>query len=130
MLTLRGELGKTVASSRDGIPQDFLFRAGGSQSVRGYGYRSLGVEDGGAIVGGRYLATMSAEYTRWRPDGFGYAAFVDAGNAVDEADEYRPLLGYGIGGRWKSPAGPLALDLAYGQDERRFRLHFAILVAF
>lgn len=130
VLTLRGELGKTVASSRDGIPQDFLFRAGGSQSVRGYGYRSLGVEDGGAIVGGRYLATMSAEYTRWRPDGFGYAAFVDAGNAVDEADEYRPLLGYGIGGRWKSPAGPLALDLAYGQDERRFRLHFAILVAF
>ncbi|MCB1906928.1 MAG: outer membrane protein assembly factor [Rhodocyclaceae bacterium] len=130
VLTLRGEFGKTVATSRDGIPQDFLFRAGGSQSVRGYGYRSLGVSDGDAVVGGRYLATMSAEYTRWRPDGFGYAAFVDAGNAVDDANEYRPLLGYGIGGRWKSPAGPLALDLAYGQDERRFRLHFAILVAF
>ena len=130
VLTLRGELGKTVATSRDGIPQDFLFRAGGSQSVRGYGYRSLGVEDGGAVVGGRYLATMSAEYTHWRPDGLGYAAFIDAGNAVDEADDYRPLLGYGVGGRWKSPAGPLALDLAYGQDERRFRLHFAILVAF
>lgn len=130
VLSLRGELGKTFATSRDGIPQDFLFRAGGSQSVRGYGYRSLGVREGDATVGGRYLATASAEYTHWRPDGFGYAAFVDAGNATDEAGDYRPLLGYGVGGRWKSPAGPLALDLAYGHDDRRFRLHFAILIAF
>ncbi len=130
VLSLRGETGKTLATSRDGIPQDFLFRAGGTQSVRGYAYRSLGVEQGDAIVGGRYLATASAEYTHWRPDGFGYAAFVDAGNAVDDPDAYRPLVGYGVGGRWKSPAGPLAIDLAYGQDERRFRLHFAILVAF
>lgn len=130
VLSLRGEIGKTFATSRDGIPQDFLFRAGGSQSVRGYGYRSLGVREGDATVGGRYLATASAEYTHWRPDGFGYAAFIDAGNATDEASDYRPLLGYGVGGRWKSPAGPLALDLAYGHDERRFRLHFAILIAF
>ncbi|MCB1954776.1 MAG: BamA/TamA family outer membrane protein [Rhodocyclaceae bacterium] len=130
VLSLRGEVGKTFARSRDGIPQDFLFRAGGSQSVRGYGYRSLGVRDGDAIVGGRYLATASAEYTHWRDNGFGYAAFIDAGNAVDDPGAYRPLLGYGVGGRWKSPAGPLALDLAYGQEERRFRLHFAILIAF
>ncbi len=130
VLSLRGELGKTFARSRDGIPQDFLFRAGGSQSIRGYGYRSLGVREGDATVGGRYLATASAEYTRWQDNGFGYAAFVDAGNAVDDPGDYRPLLGYGVGGRWKSPAGPLALDLAYGHDERRFRLHFAILIAF
>jgi len=130
VLSLRGEAGKTLATSRDGIPQDFLFRAGGTQSVRGYAYRSLGVEEGDAIVGGRYLATASVEYTRWRADGFGYAAFLDAGNAVDEPDAYRPLVGYGVGGRWKSPAGPLAIDLAYGQDESRLRLHFAILVAF
>jgi translocation and assembly module TamA len=35
-LLFRGELGATLASSSNGIPQDFLFRTGGSNSVRGY----------------------------------------------------------------------------------------------
>lgn len=130
VLSLRAELGKTFASSRDGVPQEFLFRAGGSQSVRGYAYRSLGVDQGDAVVGGRYLATASAEYTHWRSDGWGGAVFVDAGNASDDADTFRLLAGYGAGARWKSPAGPLALDLAWGQEDRRWRLHFAISVAF
>jgi hypothetical protein len=64
-LLFRGELGVTLAPSSQGIPQDFLFRAGGSNSVRGYAYQSLGVKEGSAIVGGRYLATMSGEYTHW-----------------------------------------------------------------
>ena len=130
VLALRGELGKTFSTSRAGIPQDFLFRAGGSQSVRGYGYRSLGLQLGDAVVGGRYLATASAEYTHWRPAGWGVALFVDTGNVVDDPSELRLLTGYGVGGRWKSPAGPLALDLAYGHDDRRFRLHFSIQIAY
>lgn len=130
VLGLRAELGKTFATSRDGVPQDFLFRAGGSQSLRGYAYRGLGVREGAAVVGGRYLAAASAEYTRWRPDGLGWAAFVDAGNVADDVGDFRIFTGYGVGARWNSPAGPLALDLAYGHHERRFRLHFAILVAY
>lgn len=130
VLSLRGEWGTTFAESSDGIPQDFLFRAGGSQSVRGYAYQSLGVKDGAATVGGRYLATLSAEYTHWLDQQWGVAAFFDAGNAADERPNFRLLPGYGMGARWKSPAGPLALDLAYGQAERKFRLHFSIAIAF
>ena len=62
---MRGELGATFAPSSGGIPQDFLFRTGGSNTVRGYAYQSLGVQEGSAIVGGRYLVTMSGEYTHW-----------------------------------------------------------------
>jgi translocation and assembly module TamA len=47
-LLFRGELGVTFAPSAQGIPQDFLFRAGGSNSVRGYAYQSLGVKQGSA----------------------------------------------------------------------------------
>lgn len=130
VLSLRGEWGTTFAESSKGIPQDFLFRAGGSQSVRGYAFQSLGVKDGAATVGGRYLATLSAEYTHWLDEQWGVAAFFDAGNAADERPNFRLLPGYGVGARWKSPAGPLALDLAYGQAERRFRLHFSIAIAF
>ena len=55
-LLLRTEIGSTFASSREGIPEDFLFRAGGSRSNRGYAYQSLGPREGDAVVGGRYLA--------------------------------------------------------------------------
>lgn len=131
IISLRGELGLTAAASSDGIPQDYLFRAGGSQSVRGYAYHSLGVREGSAIVGGRALNTASIEYIHWlRGSSWGMAGFVDAGDAADNWQELKPMLGYGLGARWKSPAGPLALDLARGQQGNGWRLHFALSMAF
>ncbi|MBW7860313.1 MAG: outer membrane protein assembly factor [Rhodocyclaceae bacterium] len=130
VLILRGEAGATVARSRDGIPQDFLFRTGGAQSVRGYAYESLGVEEGRATLGGRLMAVLGAEYVHWFRPQWGVAAFVDAGDAADDRRSFRIRQGYGVGARWRSPAGPIALDLAYGRQARRLRLHFAIAVAF
>jgi len=130
VFSLRGELGATLAPSREGIPEDFLFRTGGAQSVRGYGYQSLGVEEGDAVVGGRYLAVASAEYTHWLTPKWGGAAFIDAGNASDDRHALDPAVGYGVGARWRSPAGPLAVDLAYGQREQQLRLHFSLAIAF
>lgn len=129
-LILRGELGRTWAKSREGIPQDFLFRTGGTQTVRGYDFESLGVQEDGATLGGRYMAVGSAEYVHWLDAKWGVAAFVDMGNATDSLDDFDPRLGYGLGGRWRSPAGPLALDVAYGQHDQRVRVHFGISVAF
>jgi translocation and assembly module TamA len=130
VLLLRAEGGATLAESREGIPQDFLFRAGGAQSVRGYKYNSLGVAEGDAIVGGRYMGLLSAEYTHWWANDWGLAAFVDAGNAMDDRETFRLFTGYGLGARWRSPAGPLAVDLAYGDETGRVRLHLSVAVAF
>ncbi|MDR2032879.1 MAG: autotransporter assembly complex protein TamA [Azoarcus sp.] len=130
VLTLRGEAGATLAQTRDGVPQDFLFRAGGTQSVRGYAYRSLGVTEGTATVGGRYLATGSAELVRWIKPSTGLAVFVDSGDAADSKDSFKTHTGYGLGARWLSPAGPLAIDLAWAREEKRPRLHFGVAVAF
>ena len=130
VFSLRATLGATLAPSREGIPQAFLFRTGGSTTVRGYSFESLGVREAGAVVGGRYSATVGAEYVNWFAERWGAAAFVDAGNAVDRASDWRAALGYGLGARFRSPVGPLALDVAYGQDVRRLRLHVAIAVAF
>lgn len=127
---LRGEAGVTLAESRDGIPQDFLFRTGGAQSVRGYDYQSLGVKDGNATVGGRYLATASAEYVHWFEPQWGTAVFIDAGDAADSREDFDLRVGYGVGARWRSPAGPLAIDLAWGHQERSLRLHFGVAIAF
>lgn len=130
VLILRGEAGITLADSREGVPQDFLFRTGGAQTVRGYAYQSLGVKEGRATVGGRYLAVASAEYVRWfRPD-WGIASFIDAGDAADSRTDFDLRTGYGLGARWRSPAGPIALDLAWAHDEQRLRLHFGVAMAF
>lgn len=129
-LILRGELGATLADSREGIPLDYLFRTGGSQSVRGYDFESLGVKDGAATLGGRYLATGSVEYIHWFRPQWGIATFIDVGDAADSRRDFDPKVGIGAGARWRSPAGPIALDLAWGHDDKKVRLHFSVAIAF
>jgi len=130
VVTLRGELGAVLSRGTDDVPSDYLFRAGGDNSVRGFAFQSLGIPRAGAVTGGRALAVMSAEYTRWVTSDWGYAVFYDAGNARDEFRGFRFAQGYGFGARWRSPVGPLNLDLAHGRGERGMRLHFSVGLAF
>jgi translocation and assembly module TamA len=125
-LILKGEAGAVVSKDKVGVPSTFLFRAGGDQSVRGYGYQQLGVRQGEAIVGGRYLLTGGAEYQYWFRPPWGVAFFVDAGNAADKVKDLKPEYGYGVGARWRSPVGPINVDVAYGQAVRKVRLHFSL----
>lgn len=129
-LILRAELGATLARSSQGIPSDFLFRAGGDQSVRGYAYQSLGVKSGDAIVGGRYLGVASAEYVHWLAEKWGAAVFYDLGTAADDLRYFKPVHGYGAGARWRSPLGLLQLDLAYGREVAKPRVHFSVGISF
>lgn len=129
-LQLRAEGGAVFAPSRIGIPSTLLFRTGGDTTVRGYAYDSLGVTDGNAIVPGRYFALASADLTRWFAPWWGLAAFVDAGNAADEVVDLSPAIGYGVGGRIRTPVGPFRLDLAYGQQSHQVRVHFSVGLSF
>jgi translocation and assembly module TamA len=130
-LSLRAEGGAVFAGAREGIPSARLFRTGGDTTVRGYAFESLGVKEGDATVPGRYYAVASAEATRWFAPSWGIAAFVDAGNAVDEPRDLRHLaLGYGVGARLRTPIGPFRLDIAYGQDVHSVRVHFSVGLAF
>jgi len=130
VFTLRAELGSVYAQGTRGIPSDYLFRTGGDQTVRGYAYQSLGVRQGAAVTGGRALGVVSAEYTRWISENWGIAAFYDAGNAAEDFKGFHLARGYGLGARWRSPVGPLNLDVAHGRDAGKFRLHFSVGLAF
>ncbi len=130
VLYLRAEVGYTIASSRLGIPQEYLFRAGGINSVRGHNFLSLGVSEGDAIVGGRTLATGTLEYVHWFTESWGGAIFTDIGDAADSWKSFNPSLAYGSGIRWRSPAGPLGLDLARRHDNGSLHVHFSITAAF
>lgn len=125
-LQFRLEVGAVHAQSRTNIPAAYLFRTGGDTTVRGYAFESLGVLEGGAIVGGRYMAAGSLEYIQWLTPSWGAAVFYDAGDAVDELSDFRAAEGYGVGARWRSPVGTLSLDVARGAETDDVRLHFTV----
>jgi translocation and assembly module TamA len=127
-LITRAELGMVRGSNH--APVTYLFRAGGDQSVRGYDFQSLGVREGDAIAGAKYLATGSVELIQWLSPQWGVAVFTDFGNAANSVKDLDPVFGYGLGARWKSPAGPIGADIAYGEETKDYRIHFNIGVAF
>ncbi|MFO1325850.1 MAG: BamA/TamA family outer membrane protein [Rubrivivax sp.] len=129
----RLEAGQVFLPGGVAAPDSQLFRAGGDDSVRGYGYRSLGPVTGGVVGSGPVVMTASVEVARPFVDNMPSlwgALFVDAGRAGNAFGTLHPAVGYGGGVRWRSPVGPLRLDLAWGQETRKFRLHFSVGIAF
>jgi translocation and assembly module TamA len=129
----RVEAGQVIKKAAVAVPQSQLWRAGGDDSVRGYGYRSLGPLVDGAVSGGAALLTASLEVARpisARMPSLWGAVFIDAGNAADNFKQLDPAVGTGIGLRWRSPVGPLRLDWAYGRAVHKARIHFSVGIAF
>jgi translocation and assembly module TamA len=129
----RVEAGEVFVRSAIAVPDTVLFRAGGDDSVRGYGYRTLGPTVNGAVVGGRVLLTGSVEMehpVNERLPALLGAVFIDAGNAADRWSDMHPVFGYGVGLHYRSPVGPLRFDLAYGQDVHQLRVHVSVGIAY
>jgi translocation and assembly module TamA len=125
---LRGQLGRTVADDFLRLPSSLRFFAGGDRSVRGYGYQEISpVSAAGNPIGGRNLLVGSVEYERMFTDTWGAAVFVDAGNAFNSVSEGL-RKGVGLGLRWRSPVGPVNIDVARGLDEPRdgLQLHLSL----
>jgi translocation and assembly module TamA len=116
---VRAEYGAFTGSNA--VPTDRLFFAGGGGTVRGYEYQSLSPTDQlGEFIGGRSLFSASAEL-RWRQsDRFGYAAFIDAGAASDDAGsvfgESKASIGFGV--RYYPGFGPIRFDVAAPLNKR------------
>jgi translocation and assembly module TamA len=129
----RLELGHVIRPGGVAVPDSQQFRAGGDDSVRGYDHRSLGPLVDGAVGSGDALATASVELarpiSRRLPSVWG-AVFVDAGRAAESFGGFDPAWGAGAGIRWRSPVGPLKVDLAYGEELKSWRVHFSVGVTF
>jgi len=130
----RLEVGRVILGSGMVVPESLKWRAGGDESVRGYSFRSLGPVVDGAVGSGIVLFTSSVEVARpfltSMPSLWG-AVFLDAGNAASTTKAaLKPVYGAGVGVRWRSPVGPLRIDVAYGNETRKARLHFSVGIAF
>ena len=135
-ILLRAELGTTVTDDFAQFPPLLRFYAGGDQSVRGYGHRNIGehfvgFDNRDYIIGGKHLVVASIEFERMFTREWGGAVFVDAGDAFNdfESDSFDMQVGVGVGVRWRSPVGPVRLDLAHGlgdDAQDTIRLHLSI----
>jgi translocation and assembly module TamA len=131
-IAMRAEGGAVLAKDSARIPGTLLFRTGGDTTVRGYGYRDIGIKlDNGVTGPGRYMAVGSVEYQRpmlrdGRPSEWENTFFIDAGAVADNPKDMKPSVGIGTGVRWRSPIGPLQIDLAYGEKVKQLRLHVSV----
>ena len=131
-LALRVEGGAVIARDAAPIPDTQLFITGGDNTVRGYGLRDIGVRRPDSTTGpGRYLAVMSLEWQRpiFNSDNrsnWENVVFIDGGAVANKVGDLDPVWGVGTGIRFNSPVGPLQLDLAYGLETKRFRIHLKV----
>ena len=115
---------RPVLLSVTSLPNLFRFKAGGSTSVRGYGYERLSNNN----IGSNHIATLSAE-TEYRVlQNWSVAAFMDAGNAFNDWSNVSLKKGYGFGVRWYTIAGAMRFDVARAMDlpGDPWRIHFTI----
>ena len=113
-----------VALSVTQLPTFYRFKAGGSQSVRGYGFESLSNND----IGSNHIITASVEAEFRFLENWSGAVFFDIGNAFNDWSEPNLRKGVGVGIRWYSIAGPIRVDVAQALDftGRPWRIHFTI----
>ena len=135
-LALRAEAGAVIAKADANIPSSQQFLTGGDTTVRGYGYQDIGVPStSGSITAGRYLGSGSIEWQRpiivnGRASEWESAVFADAGAVADTVGAMHAKVGVGAGVRWRSPVGPVQMDLAYGLATHKVRLHLSVGFSF
>ncbi len=133
-IAMRAEGGAVVVNKDGAMPATQLFRTGGDTTVRGYGLRDIGIAlPNGSTGPGHYMAVASAEWQRpilsgGLPTEWESTLFIDAGNVAQSATDLsrNVAVGVGTGARWKSPIGPLQIDLAYGVKTQQVRLHVSV----
>jgi translocation and assembly module TamA len=138
VFAVRAALGViTGAQSRD-IPPDVRFYAGGSSTVRGYPYQTVGPLRGTKPLGGDSIFDFGTELRMQVTEMFGLVAFLDGGNVYDKqfpALNEKLLCGAGLGARVKTPVGPLRVDAAIPLSRRPkvdspFQLYISLGQAF
>lgn len=121
VLALRALAGLAQGAGQFSLPPDQRFYAGGSGTIRGYRYQSVGplfcsncTHPSYDPIGGTAINSGTAEYRQRVGRNLGFAVFVDAGQVSRDVNPLDATLRFGVGAgvRYYTPIGPIRLDLA------------------
>ena len=124
--------GLAKGASEFSLPPDQRFYGGGSATIRGYRYQSVGPVFAGTQdpIGGTEIEAGSLEFRQRLGGNFGAAAFVDGGEVTAGAtgvpNAFR--IGVGLGLRYYTPIGPVRLDVAAPTKRRSTDDSFEIYI--
>lgn len=122
VVALRATVGTIQGATTFQVPPDQRFYAGGSSTVRGYKYQSVGPRFAdNRPTGGSSLAAATVEFRQRFGESFGAVAFLDAGQIGTSTSPFggQTRAGAGIGARYYTPIGPIRLDIAVPLNKQR-----------
>ncbi|MDT7952718.1 MAG: autotransporter assembly complex family protein [Acetobacteraceae bacterium] len=131
VLALRATVASVQGATTFELPPDQRLYAGGSGTVRGYRYQSIGPKFPDLRpIGGTSLGAGTVEFRQRFLSSFGAAVFVDAGEVSTSSAPFTGDLrvGAGAGLRYYTPFGPIRADFAVPLNKQRGDDSFEIYV--
>jgi translocation and assembly module TamA len=115
VIAMRGLVGSVQGATDFDLPPDQRFYGGGSATVRGFRYQSIGPQFADNYpVGGTSIDAATIEFRQRLWGNIGAAAFIDAGQVAEGSAPFAGRLeeGAGLGARYYTPIGPIRIDFA------------------
>jgi len=134
VIAARALSGTALGATQFSLPPDQRFYAGGSGTVRGYRYQSVGPEFAdGNPEGGTNMAAVNLELRQRVGTNLGFVTFVDGGGVSSPSGSvYR--VGVGTGVRYYTSIGPIRFDVGLPTKRRanddRFEIYIGLGQAF
>jgi len=132
VLAARGLAGVAEGAGELSLPPDQRFYAGGTSTIRGYGYQLVGpmFPHTDNPTGGTAITTGGLEFRQRLYTNWGVVAFVDAGQV---SASLKPLpddirVGTGAGMRYYTPIGPIRFDIAVPVGRRQGEDSFEVYI--
>jgi translocation and assembly module TamA len=115
VLAMRALAGNSIGAGQFSLPPDQRFYGGGSATVRGYRYQSIGPAFAdGTPAGGTTVAAATAEFRQRIGRSYGAAVFIDTGQVTTNRSPFNGTwsVGFGAGLRYYTALGPIRVDVA------------------
>lgn len=116
VVAVHAVIGSVQGISRFNVPPDQRFYAGGSGTIRGYSYQTVGpLFPDDKPEGGLALDAINFEFRQHITKTIGIVPFIDAGQVSAGSRPFKGTVrvGYGLGFRYYTGIGPIRLDLAF-----------------